>query len=75
MASNAAVGFGTFNLKKFIKSSNYNFNIKIGSFLAIITPNIDSTVGLIGPVFFPLLLFSGKCYNIIQPIFFCLFII
>ena len=66
MASNAAVGFGTFILKKFIKSSRYvHFNSKIGSFLAIITPNIDSTVGLIGPVFFPLLLFSGKCYNII----------
>ena len=52
------------------------FNLKIGSFLAIITPNIDSTVGLIGPVFFPLLLFSGKCYNIIQTFltFICIYI-
>nr|QNH67906.1 ATP-binding cassette transporter subfamily G-like protein 7 [Brachionus rotundiformis] len=43
MASNTAVGFGTF--------------------LAVITPNLDATIGLIGPTFFPLLIFSGFLIN------------
>lgn len=40
-----------------------NASVGFGTFLAIITPNIDSTVGLIGPIFFPLLLFSGFLIN------------
>jgi len=62
MASNASVGFGIYfrELNKvIIIFKNLKWFI-IGTFLAIITPNIDSTVGLIGPIFFPLLLFSGK---------------
>ncbi|RNA33868.1 white isoform X1 [Brachionus plicatilis] len=43
MASNTAVGFGTF--------------------LAVITPNLDATIGLIGPTFFPMLIFSGFLIN------------
>ena len=34
-----------------------------GAFLAIVTPNIDSTVGLIGPTFLPLLIFCGFLIN------------
>lgn len=43
IASNTAVGFGTF--------------------LAVITPNLDATIGLIGPAFFPMLIFSGFLIN------------
>lgn len=43
MASNTAVGFGTF--------------------LAVTTPNLDATIGLIGPTFFPLLIFAGFLIN------------
>ena len=40
-----------------------NISVGFGTFLAIITPNIDSTVGLIGPTALPILIYSGFLIN------------
>ena len=40
-----------------------NISVGFGTFLAIITPNLDSTVGLIGPTIIPLLIYSGFLIN------------
>jgi ABC-type multidrug transport system permease subunit len=40
-----------------------NTSVGFGTFLAIVAPNIDSTMGLIGMAFFPLLIFSGFLIN------------
>nr|UOU03358.1 ATP-binding cassette subfamily G-like 7 [Brachionus rubens] len=40
-----------------------NAAVGFGTFLAVTTPNINATLGLIGPVFFPMLIFSGFLIN------------
>jgi hypothetical protein len=40
-----------------------NTSVGFGTFLAIVAPDIDSTMGLIGMAFFPLLIFSGFLIN------------
>jgi hypothetical protein len=40
-----------------------NTAVGFGSFLAVITPDIDSTIGLIGITFLPLLIFCGFLIN------------
>jgi hypothetical protein len=40
-----------------------NISVGFGTFLAIITPNLDGTVGLIGPTILPMLIYSGFLIN------------
>ena len=40
-----------------------NISVGFGTFLAIVTPNLDGTVGLIGPTVLPMLIYSGFLIN------------
>ena len=40
-----------------------NISVGFGTFLALISPNLDGTVGLIAPTFLPILIYSGFLIN------------